>query len=383
MNILMITHYAGAGGANHELLWLAKELIDRGHHISILLPCDGSFTKTLQKEQIYYKILPYKRWICRKNEKSKKFICVKKLGFWIRNRLVALSIANFVKKNKINVIHTNDSLDVVGCYASQIVKIPHVWHLREFLEEDYNLSIIYSDKYVQKWFAKSSRMIAISQTIKHKYAPRIIRDNIVQIYDGIPIFFGMAIIEKQSKDDMVKILYTGGTNEGKGFSEALKIAGELKRRNDLHFILQVTGDCTQKEKYLPLIEEQQISNNVEFIGFTNQLNVLRQKADIFLMTSQMEAFGLVTVEAMLSGLRVVGRKCGGTEEIISDGENGFLYEPGNVLHACEKIKQALALPDDGIELRKRAYQDAVSRFDIRRTADQMEQLYHEVLAKEK
>ena len=67
--------------------------------------------------------------------------------------------------------------------------------------------------------------------------------------------------------------------------------------------------------------------------------------DVELVCSRAEAFGRVTVEAMLGGIPVIGSNTGGTPELIQDGKNGYLYKYGNPEELESKMEIFIANPD--------------------------------------
>ena len=71
--------------------------------------------------------------------------------------------------------------------------------------------------------------------------------------------------------------------------------------------------------------------------------------DIVVLATEMETFGLVLIEAMRSGVAVVGSNAGGVPEIIEDGVSGLLFEPGNAADLAAKLKRYCA----DIELRNK------------------------------
>lgn len=375
MKILFFSHYAGMGGANNELIWLCQELKKRDNEILVALPAHGEFEKALKQGGIPYKIYPYKRWICIDGQKKRFSNQIYKFLYCIQNWAVAFFIKAMIGNNRYDIIHTNDSLIPIGAYVSKITKIPHVWHLRELLEEDYKRTIIYSDKYVQKWYSSSAYMVAISHTVADKYRHRIIRNNLLQIYDGIPMPKDIPDINKIPKGNEFTLLYTGGTSIEKGFEDIISIANILKNEYKMRFQILVAGDCSDKEKYNAEVLKYGIRNEIVYLGFINNLDAVRMKSDIFLMPSIKEAFGLVTVEAMVSGLIVVGKASGGTNEIIQDGINGYLYEPGDFHTACAKIIYALKHPDITQKLCIQAQRDAINKYSIARVADDMMDMY--------
>ena len=80
-----------------------------------------------------------------------------------------------------------------------------------------------------------------------------------------------------------------------------------------------------------------MGDHVTFMGHVPNGIQVMQSVDIVLMCSRMEAFGRVTVEAMLAGKPVIGARSGGTTELIHENFNGLLYTPGNYLELAEKI----------------------------------------------
>lgn len=380
MKVLFVTHYSQSGGANNELLWLASELKKRGHGVYVALPESGAFEERLKAAGIQYRIFGYRRWITTIPKKENPISRVwEEVRIYTNNLNKANEIASYAKENGIEIIHTNDSLTVVGCKAASIAGIAHAWHLREFLEEDYSKTIVFPERYIQKWFAKSDRMICISDAIKAKYESRFVRDNWCKVYDGIIIPQGDWSNSEKKVGDTMRLLFLGGTNEGKGFSDLIKIANVLKKRYGIRFQVSVAGNCSRKGEYESLIRECGVEDCFVFLGFVTDVNKLFQETDIFLMLSRLEAFGLVTVEAMLGGAVVVGNNCGGTKEIVRHGSTGFLYEEADIENAAELIKKIWDGDFDLDRIRQQAFEYARDNFCIEKTADCIEQEYENIL----
>lgn len=93
--------------------------------------------------------------------------------------------------------------------------------------------------------------------------------------------------------------------------------------------------------YLEQLKEMVKSDNLEpyvkFIDFRANPYPVVNQADIVLVCSRMEAFGRVTLEAMLLKKPVIGTNTGGTVEQVTEGFNGLLYTPGDCHQLAEKI----------------------------------------------
>jgi len=81
------------------------------------------------------------------------------------------------------------------------------------------------------------------------------------------------------------------------------------------------------------------------------------------------------MEAMASGLPVIGANAMALPHLIHDGENGFLYEPGNIDQFAALLTRVLALPHDELLELKRESLRIVQAHDINRTLDTFEALY--------
>ena len=89
-----------------------------------------------------------------------------------------------------------------------------------------------------------------------------------------------------------------------------------------------------------------VADRTSFVGAVSheQLPLYYSSADITVMPSSYESFGLVAVESLACGTPVVATRVGGLTSIVRDGETGFLTPPGNPTRLAARIRQALANP---------------------------------------
>jgi glycosyltransferase involved in cell wall biosynthesis len=123
--------------------------------------------------------------------------------------------------------------------------------------------------------------------------------------------------------------------------------------------------------------------NVHFLGMIPHeeliLSGYHRAADVFVMTSMIETQGLALMEAQAAGLVAVGINAGGTKDLLIDGENGFLVEPGDEDGFVEAIRRLLQ--DDVLRDRMRdATLREIQRHDLRNIAREWEGVYEELLA---
>ena len=143
--------------------------------------------------------------------------------------------------------------------------------------------------------------------------------------------------------------------ERKGYQyliEAMKKVSE--KRGDV--VCYIGGTGPYKKKIERKITELGLKNRVKLIGFVpaHRLSYWISAADIFVLPSLSESFGIVQIEAMACGVPVVATRNGGSEEIITSEDYGLLCEPANPDDLAKKILIALEKEWDREKIRKYA-----------------------------
>lgn len=161
----------------------------------------------------------------------------------------------------------------------------------------------------------------------------------------------------------LRILFVGGDLYRKGGETLLKAFRALPSgAAELHL---VTRTRIPQEKGVHLYHDMQPNSSA--------LVALYQKADVFVLPSEAEAFGIAAAEATATGLPAIVTPIGGLTDIVIDGESGFLVEPGDV---AALRKQLMTLAEDhGLRSRMgaRARAHAEQHFDARRNASRVVQ----------
>lgn len=363
MNIVFVTHYSGKGGANIELKLLIEELITRGNRIYIVMPDKGWLYEQMHTS-CHCVIVPYHRWVEKKNQ---RFIVFRKCMKWVVNWKAARHLYKYFYNKDIQIVHTNDSITIVGAYLASLLKVKHIWHMREIFDKQFGLIHTFSERYCERWMQKAKAIIAISEAVYKRYQKY--KDlKLYLVYDGLKI--PAHVVRTDSGDNKLRLLFCGGTSNDKGFDDVLELAGRLKIEN-IDFIIRIAGSANIDKRIKKIIDDKAIEENLDFLGFVDNLEAIRQNCDATLMCSKCEAFGLVTIESMLSKVLVIGKNSGATMEIIEDGVTGYLYNTIDQLVACVKkisCKEAVVIVSQ-------AYLEACERYSIVATANNVESIY--------
>ncbi|MBX5437244.1 MAG: N-acetyl-alpha-D-glucosaminyl L-malate synthase BshA [Alicyclobacillaceae bacterium] len=128
------------------------------------------------------------------------------------------------------------------------------------------------------------------------------------------------------------------------------------------------------------VEALGLTDDVYFLGRQDEVADLFAAADLFLLPSEKESFGLVALEAMASGVPVVGSNAGGIPEVVRDGETGFLAPVGDVDTMARRALELLSDPLLYQRFSRRARERAVTHFDQPEKVSEYESLYRALVA---
>jgi len=123
-----------------------------------------------------------------------------------------------------------------------------------------------------------------------------------------------------------------------------------------------------------LVKELNLSNNVQFLPFTDNVPFLLSAFDLVVMPSFSETFGYLAVEAMAMGVPVVGTNAGGLREIIEDGTTGYLVPPRNSDQLASAIIKILRNKGTARGMGRRGILRVQKHFDFEKNLLQFEQI---------
>jgi glycosyltransferase involved in cell wall biosynthesis len=130
---------------------------------------------------------------------------------------------------------------------------------------------------------------------------------------------------------------------------------------------------------LQLIRDLDLAEHVRLVGFRADAAAVLKDFDVFVLASTSEGFPLALLEAMATGRAVVATRCGGPEELVRDGENGFLVPPADAASLSERVTFLLRDPARSRALASAARSTAL-RFTVESMVDRYAALYHELLS---
>jgi N-acetyl-alpha-D-glucosaminyl L-malate synthase BshA len=147
-------------------------------------------------------------------------------------------------------------------------------------------------------------------------------------------------------------------------------------RKQMRATLVLAGDGPERPRVEEEVRSLGLSEDVRFAGTPNDLLPLLRAADLFLLPSASESFGLAALEALACGVPVVGSRTGGLPEVVGDA--GALYEPGDVDAMALAAVRILGDIAEHSRLRKLARDRAVQFFAAPPLLERWEALYHRI-----
>ena len=168
----------------------------------------------------------------------------------------------------------------------------------------------------------------------------------------------------------------------KRVGDVVRIFAEVHARIPAKLIL--IGDGPELPFIQQLIKDLKLSADVYFLGEQDYLEPLFFCADLFLLPSEQESFGLTALEAMNCSVPVIATEIGGLPEVITHGETGYLYPVGEIKKMAEKSIELLSSPEKHELFKQQARRRATQSFNADQIIPQYEAFYEEILrAKQK
>ena len=299
------------------------------------------------------------------------------LRFQLFNRMTLKLVHFYIRKHGVpDVIHAHSAL-WGGC-AAQIISIkinrPYVLteHASIFMTNSLSL---FAKNASTLAFSNARQVITVSRALENCVRTLIPTQNIITIPNLIDTnFFN---VKPNRTLSPFRFLAIGNLVPIKGFNILLR-AFAIAFKDDPDVDLLLGGAGQEKIRLETLASTLGIAKRVHFIGSLTRAQVRQAMfdADVFVVSSYQETFGIVVIEAMSTGMPVVATKCGGPEEIIN-ATNGWLTDVGNPKALAQALVKAREEADrfDPVAIRS----DIIQRFDKKIITDQIVNCYHGIL----
>jgi glycosyltransferase involved in cell wall biosynthesis len=173
------------------------------------------------------------------------------------------------------------------------------------------------------------------------------------------------------------IVCLAGMNHIKGIADLID-AFEIVSHRHAEAQLYLVGDGPQRAEFQALASSLSSAKRVHFVGFVEDPRGYLREADIFVLASRSESFGLAITEAREAGCAVVATNAGGIPEALDGGQAGVLVPPRDPDILASALGDLLNDPDQRAKLASRA-REGLDKFSIARMGAEVENIYEAAL----
>jgi len=303
-----------------------------------------------------------------------------------------------IKKEKMDIVHTHTvRSNLVGRLAAVASGRKCVTHLHSPVSRDFaDLRRGRINEFIDSLTRPAASLyIAVSDSLKGEMIKKgMPRDKIVTVHNALDLE-SLAQSAKEDAgirkeynipEDAFVLVMVALLRPRKGADLLIQAMKKVLKQSPNAYLLLVGSDDISEEpghgrKLRELAHGLGMNGNVIFTGFRDNIQSIMKECDLMVLPSRFgEGLPMVILEAMAAGLPVVASRVEGVPEVIEDGVNGFLVDPGDVEELSENIINAMRNPHLLRDVAKSAGERVSSDHNGYVQARKIEELYRKLLS---
>ena len=380
MKILFVSdsYYPHINGVYYFVCRIGPLLLENGHEVAVIAPSDTMHYSVQKIDGLNVHGLP--------SISSMIYPTIRiPILFMMRKR-----IRKIIGQFNPDIIHIQDHFAickaVVGVNRKLHIPIIGSNHMMPenftvLLKKPFLKKLL--ENYIWKEFVKVYNQLAIVTTptetgvniIKHRLVnPSIAISSGIDLVHFNPDGETQTIRRKYGIPDKPVLVYAGRLDPEKHIEEILQAVSIALKNID--FSLVLVGRGISKNALQQMAIELKISEHVIFTGFVpdEDLPYFYKLGTAFVIASNAELLSLVSLQAMASGLPLIAVNAGALPELVLHGQNGYLYEEGDIQALAEYIEKTISDEPLNISMRKKSL-ELIRKHDINQTLVSFENLY--------
>lgn len=366
--ILFVVNHLKGGGIEQVLLDLVS-LLKNKYIIRILAlyDCDSVY-----KEELSHLV----KYDCLDKRRIIKFRPLLSLysRLYDKDYIQRFLFRKYIQKNRFDtVIAFSDGFSVRLIAESNFWDSRKIaWVHTDFFDDE-NLKDWQLDQ-LQKLYENYDRVVLVSNLLKEKYEQRFGLKNGLCIYNSINKNRISNDFDrpKEVNNGKLNFIAVGRLSWEKGFDRLILSMARLSSslRNKCH--LTIVGEGPERNNLESLIEVNHVEDSVTLVGFVKNPFTVYQNADVLLMPSRFEGFGLVLLESLYMQIPIVSTDTAGATEILQNGKYGILLK--NEDNAFDEILVKLISNPSMLMPYQNLSSEALERFDTNEIMKQVESI---------
>lgn len=235
---------------------------------------------------------------------------------------------------------------------------------------------------LQSTLAGADRVILVGEPLRAYFAPLAGGDNNFCV---VPNGFFLPIFSRAENllqnDSPLRLISISNLQEGKGIDLNLHALALLDQCGMRDWQYTIVGGGNERPRLETIVDEHGLRDRVTFEGHLPHQDALSKlhDADVFLLPSYREAFGVAYLEAMAAGLLTIGVKGQGPDAFIEDGVSGFLVAPMNVDVIADRLEFITRNREECRRIAERGRVVVTTEFTWQRHAEKLMAVYSEVV----
>jgi N-acetyl-alpha-D-glucosaminyl L-malate synthase BshA len=369
-----IVCYPTFGGSGVVATELGKGLAKEGHQIHFITYSQPTRLDFLNENLFYHEV----------NTRSYPLFEYAPYELALASKMVSV-----VKNEKLDLLHVHYAIPHASAayMAKQILKTQNIIIPVVTTLHGTDITLVGKDPTYEPVVTfsinQSDGVTAVSKDLRKETYNSFKITNDIEV---IPNFIDLEKFKKQKKDHFKKaicpngeslIVHTSNFREVKRVLDVVRIFNNIVK--EIPAKLLMIGDGPERDNAEALCRELRISDDVRFLGKLEAVEEVLSVADLFLMPSEKESFGLAALEAMACEVPVISTNTGGLPELNVQGGTGFLSAVGDIEDMTRKALFVLD-PSNLPRFKENALLRA-KEFDISRILPLYESYYEYVMEK--
>lgn len=319
IKILFFIDSISGGGAEKVLRNLVNNMDQSKFEITVQTINDSVKADTLLKDGIRYKTI----------NRFKNRVLNKLYQYWIR-LCAELKILYplYIKDDydiEVAYLECGPTKIIASSTNKKAVKIAWV-HCDLEKKEGFTDSIERSRKYYEKY----DKIVCVSENVKQSFErlfgtdmEMIVLYNVNDENEIVQLAKAKVNIKREKEGPLLAVI--GRLSKEKGVDRLIKVCSRLKK-DRYSFELWILGEGEEREEIERIIEENDLSEYVELLGFISNPYPYMRMSDILVCPSRYEGLSTVVTEGLILGKAIVTTQCSGMKELLGDSEYGIVTE---------------------------------------------------------
>ncbi|HUA98553.1 MAG TPA: glycosyltransferase [Terracidiphilus sp.] len=380
--VLYVNHTGQLSGAEYVLLNVLRGLDHSRYEPWVLCPAEGGLAEAAWEEGALWLPLPplQARFTLRPRAILRSLAQV-----W----RVMRSVRRYVKNLGPDFIHANTiRAGIVATLGAAGLRKVVLWHVHDSLPRHPLSSIIR----LLAWSSRRTRIIAVSHATAREFCGRLpLQCKVRTIHNGVDLArfphkrAAISTFRKKMSipDDCFVVCSVGQICARKGIKELIDALATIRlRAPSLHLVIVGKAVFAHEQEYrnslLQAVRDADLAGRVHFTGELKDVAPALQASDLLVLNSREEPFGLVLIEAMSCGTPVLATRVGGVPEIVTDGANGWLIEPGDSAALSGKLLELSGADSARRQVADFAHRTTSPQFSFERFHRDLRRLYLEM-----